>query len=178
VVAYFATYYDLFWVLDDAQRTLLFRLSPSYFDDDRASWGLALAGVHALAGNHDRARAYADSARVALETQVGDAPGNAQLHVLLGTALAYLGRKPDAIREGRRAMELLPATADAFGAAYNQHQLARIYVLVGERERALDELEALLARPYFVSPGWLRIDPTFEALRSHPRFKKLVEGTA
>jgi tetratricopeptide (TPR) repeat protein len=178
VVAYFATYYDLFWVLDDAQRTLLFRLSPSYFDDDRASWGLALAGAHALAGNHDRARAYADSARVALETQVGDAPENAQLHVLLGTALAYLARKPEAIREGRRAVELLPPSADAFAGMYNQHQLARIYVLVGEPERAIDELEALLDRPYFLSPGWLRIDPTFDRLRSHPRFKKLVEGTA
>jgi hypothetical protein len=42
----------------------------------------------------------------------------------------------------------------------------------------MDELEALLARPYFLSPGWLRIDPTFEALRNHPRFKKLVEGAA
>jgi tetratricopeptide (TPR) repeat protein len=165
-------------VLDGAQRTLLFRLSPSYFDDDRASWGLALAGAHALAGNRDRARAYADSARVALEAQVRDAPENSQLHVLLGTALAYLGRKADAIREGRRAVELVPPATDAFIGVYNQHQLARIYVLVGEPERAMDELEALLDRPYFLSPGWLRIDPTFEALRSHPRFKKLVEGTA
>jgi len=98
--------------------------------------------------------------------------------VLLGTALAYLGRKADAIREGHRAVELLPPAANAFSGVYNQHQLARIYVLVGEPERALDELEALLARPYFLSPGWLRIDPTFEPLRSHPRFKKLVEGTA
>jgi len=178
VVAYFATYWDLFWVLDDAERALLFRLSPAYFDDDRASWGLALAGAHAVAGDQDRARVYADSARLALEAQVRETPDNAQLHVLLGTALAYLGRKADAIREGHRAVELLPPAANAFSGVYNQHQLARIYVLVGEPERALDELEALLARPYFLSPGWLRIDPTFEPLRSHPRFKKLVEGTA
>jgi serine/threonine-protein kinase len=178
VVAYFATYWDLFWVLDDAQRALLLGMSPAYFDDDRASWGLALAGANAVAGDRDRARAYADSARLALEDQMRDAPDNAQLHVLLGTALAYLGRKADAIREGRRAVELLPPTAHAFSGAYNQHQLARIYVLVGEPERAMDELEALLARPYFISPGWLRIDPTFDPLRKLPRFAELVDGTA
>jgi TolB-like protein/tetratricopeptide (TPR) repeat protein len=178
VIAYFATYWDLFWVPDDAQQELLFRLSPGYFDDDRGAWGLALAGAHAVAGNPDRARAYADSARVAIEAQVRETPDNAQLHVLLGTALAYLGRKADAIREGRRAVELVSPGTNAFSGAYNQHQLARIYALVGEPERALDELEALLARPYFVSRGWLRIDPTFEALRDNPRFKKLVEGAA
>ena len=59
-----------------------------------------------------------------------------------------------------------------------QHQLARIYMLVGEPEKALDQLEPLLRIPYYLSPGWLRIDPTFDPLRSNPRFKKLVEGTA
>ncbi len=174
VTAYFATYYDLFWVLDDAQRALLFRLRPGYFDDDRGAWGLALAGAHALEGSRVRARAYADSARAAMEAQVRDAPDNAQLHVLLGTALAYLDRKADAIREGRRARELSPLSANAFNGTYIQHQMARIYILVGEPEQALDELESLLPHPYFVSPGWLRIDPTFDPLRKHPRFQKLL----
>jgi adenylate cyclase len=58
-----------------------------------------------------------------------------------------------------------------------QHQLARIYILVGEPEKALDQLEPLLKVPYFLSPGWLRIDPTFDPLRNNPRFRKLVEGT-
>ena len=55
--------------------------------------------------------------------------------------------------------------------------MARIYILLGEPEKALDMLEPLLKVPYFLSPGWLRIDPTFDALRGNPRFKKLVEGT-
>ena len=71
-------------------------------------------------------------------------------------------------------MELLPVSRDAYSGPYIQPQLARIYLLVGEPEKALDQLEPLLRIPYYLSPGWLRIDPTFDPLRSHPRFKKLV----
>jgi len=57
-----------------------------------------------------------------------------------------------------------------------QHQLARIYTLVGEPEKALDRLEPLLKVPYHLSPGWLRIDPEFTALKGNPRFEKLRAG--
>jgi hypothetical protein len=97
--------------------------------------------------------------------------------VLLGTALAYLGRK-EAIREGRRSVELLPVSANAFHGPYMQHQLARIYILTGEYDQAVEALEPLLKLPYLLSPGWLRIDPTFDPLREHPRFRKLVESAA
>jgi adenylate cyclase len=176
MVAYFATYYDLFWLLDDAQRALLFRLSPTYFDDDRGTWGLALAGAHALEGRHVRALAYADSARVAFEAQIAENPENAQLHVLLGTALAYLGRKADAVQEGRRGLEMNPPSVNAFSGPYFQHQMARIYVLVGEADSALDELEALLRMPYFVTRAWLPVDPTWDPLRRHPGFQRLVRA--
>jgi hypothetical protein len=98
--------------------------------------------------------------------------------VLLGLALAYLGRKSDAIREGRRGVELTPISRDGSFGPYIQHQLMRIYLLVGEPEKALDQLEPLLRVPYYLSPGYLRIDPTFDPLRKNPRFMKLVEGTA
>jgi hypothetical protein len=58
-----------------------------------------------------------------------------------------------------------------------QHQPARIYLLVGEREKALDRLEPLLqVRYYYLSPGWLKIDPTFAPLRGNSRFERLVDG--
>jgi tetratricopeptide (TPR) repeat protein len=177
LTAYVATYYDLFWLLDEGQRALLLRLGPSYFDDDRATWGLALAGTHALEGHGALARTYADSARIALEAQLRSTPDDAQLHVLRGTALAYLGQKDEAIREGRRSVELLPASTNAFAGPYMQHQLARIYIMTGEYDQAVDALEPLLKLPYFLSPGWLRIDPTFAPLRGNPRFERLVMGT-
>jgi hypothetical protein len=63
---------------------------------------------------------------------------------------------------------------DAYGGPYNQHQLVRIYMLVGEPEKALDRLEPLLKIPYFLSPGWLKVDPNFDPLRNNPRFQKLI----
>ena len=147
-VSYVANFYDLFWLLDDGQRSLLYRLTPAQFDDDRGAWGLSLAGAYALQGDRRHAQAYADSAASAFESQVRKTPEDGQLHALLGVALAYLGRKDEAIREGRRGVELVPMTKNAFQAPYNHHQLARIYLLVGEPEQALDEIELLLKVPY------------------------------
>ncbi len=174
LVAYLANYGDLVWILDESQRELLLRLTPGAFDDDRATWGISLAQACALKGDAAGVRTYAEEARRAFEEQLSTAPQNAQRHVLLGLALAYLGRKEEAIREGRRAMELAPVARDASLGPYDQHQLVRIYILVGEPEKALDELEPLLKVPYTLSPAWLKIDPNFDPLRKNPRFQKLV----
>lgn len=176
LVAYQATYNDLVWVLDEQQRELLLRLMPNAFDDDRGAWGLCLVQAYALKGETANVRTYAEEARKAFEEQLRATPGDAQRHVLLGLALAYLGRKEEAIREGEHSLVLLPVTKDAIAGPYNQHQLARIYILVGEPEKALDQLEPLLKIPYYLSPGWLKIDPNFDPLRKNPRFQKLVGG--
>jgi hypothetical protein len=54
--------------------------------------------------------------------------------------------------------------------------MVRLYLLAGEPERALDEVQTLLKKPYYVSPKWLEIDPTFAPLRGNPRFERLVSG--
>jgi hypothetical protein len=71
----------------------------------------------------------------------------------------------------------MPTSRDAFQAPYMQHQLARIYLLVGEPDKALDQFEGLLKVPYYLSPGWLRIDPTFAPLKGNPRFERLIAGS-
>jgi tetratricopeptide (TPR) repeat protein len=175
LVAYVATLYDLFWVLDDEQQQLLLRLSAEPFGGNRADWAMALAQTHALRGDTLRAHAYADTARVAYETQIRDVPKNGTPHGLLGVMLAYMGRPTDAMQEGERGVDL--ATKGSRGWAYTRHLLTRIYIMAGEYDKALDQLDLLLKVPYQLSPGWLRIDPNFDPLRGNPRFDCLVKGT-
>ena len=177
LVAYVATANDLVWILDEHQRELLLRLTPSAFDDDRGTWARCLSQASALERDAANVRVYAEEARQAFEEQLRAAPDNAQRHVVLGLALAYLGRKEEAIREGEQAVALDPVAKDALRGPYYQHELVRIYILVGEPEKALDRLEPLLKVPYYLSPGWLAIDPNFDPLRKNPRFQKLVAGT-
>ncbi len=176
LVAFFATYQDLVWVVSKEQQDLLLRLTPGAFDENRGAWGLHLAQAWALRGDRANTRRYAEEARMAYEEQLRGAPENAQQHVLLGVALAYLGRTAEALREGERGVALLPVSKDAYAGAYMQHQLARIHILLGQPEKALDRLEPLLSIPYFLSPGWLRIDPSFDPLRGNPRFERLAAG--
>ena len=173
-----AVYQDLYWVLDDEQQRHVLAQPPSAFDDDRGNWSIVRAEIYHLRGDRGLTAVWADSARRALEEQTRVTPDDAQRHVFLGLALAYLGRKADAVREGRRGVELTPMSQDQYNGAYFRLQLARIYIVLGEPDQALDQLEPLLRIPFHLSPGWLRVDPTFDPLRSHPRFRKLVEGTA
>ncbi len=174
-VAYMATFWDLYWPLDAEQRALVKRLTPSAFDNDAGTWGLAVAGVYEVEGDPRRAAAYGDSARAAFEQQLTATPDDAQRKVLHGLALAYMGKKDAAIREAEAGAALAPVAGDATGGTYYQHQLVRIYILVGEHEKALDRLEPLLRQPYYLSPGWLKLDPTFDPLRKNPRFQRLVD---
>jgi serine/threonine-protein kinase len=174
LVAYIASSQELNWLLDEDQQRLLLRLTPSAFDDDRGTWGLALAQIYALRGNAAKARVYADSARLAYEQQLQATPQHDRRRVSLGLALAYLGDRSAAIREGQRAVANSPIIADA--ASGQLHQLIRIYLVTGQSEKALDHLESLLEIPHHLSPGWLKIDPTFDSLRGNPRFQRLVNA--
>jgi serine/threonine protein kinase/TolB-like protein/Tfp pilus assembly protein PilF len=177
LAASFGNYFDLYWVLEPDLQNLLLRLTPSAFDD-RAAWAIVLAQTYRLQGDPARTRAYADSARLGFEARLRDAPADPQSHVFRGLALAYLGRKAEAIEEGEKGLALLPMTKDTYTGPYVQHQLVRIYIEVGEPDKAMDRLEPLLRMPYNLSPGWLRVDPTFDPLRKLPRFQKLVENPA
>jgi eukaryotic-like serine/threonine-protein kinase len=174
LVAWIANYWDLVWVLDEGQRELLLRLTPSAFDEDRGIWGICLAQAYALKGDQANVQVQAEEARKAFEDQLRKSPEDATRRIVLGLSFAYLNRKEEAIREGLRGVALTPVSKDAYIGPYYQHQLVRIYMLTGEPEKALDQLEPLLKIPYYLSPGWLKIDPNFDPLRNNPRFQKLL----
>jgi tetratricopeptide (TPR) repeat protein len=178
LVAYMAQFADLIWVLEPDQQALLLRLTPSAFDDNRGIWGWVRSQTYALRRDPKRARAYADTARAALESQLEGAPDNAELHVRIGLAAAYQGDSVTAVREGMRGVALLPLDRNAVDGAALQHWLVRIYIAVGQFDKALDHLEPLLQASYYLSPGFLRIDPTFDPLRGNPRFERLVQDAS
>jgi hypothetical protein len=101
--------------------------------------------------------------------------GDPQGHVLLGVCLALAGNYAPAIKEGEKGVRLLPIETDADMGAYLLHQLIRIYMLAGDHDSALEQLETLVAQPYVLSPGRLRIDPDFRRLRGDPRFQRLIQ---
>ena len=175
LVAAVAVTGDGVWILTSDQRRLLERLTPSAFEDDRAIWALTLMQAFALDGDSDATRTHAEEARKALEEQLAKTPENAFARVGLGLALAHLGRKEEAVREGERASAPGPGASES-GEAYIRHQRARIYLLVGQPDKALDLLESLSPPRYVLSPGRLKIDPDFDSLRGNPRFQKLVAG--
>jgi eukaryotic-like serine/threonine-protein kinase len=174
LIVYVAQYADLFWVLTDQQQRALLMLGPEPFDGDRVGWGLALAGTAATRGDRATAHAFADSARVAAIGALARTPDDAQTHTQLGLAYAYLGNADAAVREGRRAVSLVPMARDAYNGVYYQHQLARIYALTGDASQSVAALTPVLAVPYYLSKEWLMVDPTFAAVRDSPAFRNLL----
>jgi len=132
------------------------------------------ARTYGFLGRKDLESAYYDSARVNLENRIESRPDDPRLHSTLGLVYAGLGRKQDAIREARLAVELLPLSRDASRAPYNMVHLALTYTMVGEYDLATDELEHLLSIPAPISAAQLRTEPRWAPLRGNPRFEKLV----
>jgi serine/threonine-protein kinase len=135
------------------------------------------AQIYGLMGNKQLEQDQYKSAASVLETGIQQEPNDARFHSALGIAYAGLARKQDAIREGKLAVELLPVNKDAMRSFYRAKDLAQIYVMVGEFDLAIDQLEFLLSIPGELSVPLLRIEPAWEPLRDHPRFRNLVEST-
>jgi serine/threonine-protein kinase len=173
----FARFEELGWLLNEEQQRQVVKLDDDFYEGDRGNWGLVNAQLHTMLGHEALARAYADSAQLAYEKNIRQAPEDGQLQSLRGLSLAYLGRREEAIREAERAVELVPIEKDAYFGPYLQLLLARVHMMVGSKDRAVELLEPLVELPNNLSKAWLRVDPTFEPLRSHPRFQALVGGT-
>jgi len=92
-------------------------------------------------------RTYADTLRMILKHDISKRRGVARLHSALGLAYAFLGRTEEAIKEGRRALELMPVSKDALDGPLYVQRLARIYAILGEYDPAIEKLEYLLSIP-------------------------------
>jgi len=129
-------------------------------------------------GDAAAARAAFESARVEAETTVREQPDYGPNLCVLGMIDAALGRKEDAIREGRRAVELLPVAKDSIAGAGIMENLAIIYAWTGEKNLAIDQVAATLQIPSNLNYGKLRLHPFWDPLRGDPRFEKLVASLA
>jgi serine/threonine-protein kinase len=133
-------------------------------------------GLAARARGDEAAAEKAFSAtRVQMESLLREQPDFPEVLCILGMSDVALGRREDGIREGRRAVELLPVTKDAMTGAELLRNLAIIYAWVGEKDLAIKQLEELLPLYSPISYGQLRLHPWWDPLRDDPRFERLVE---
>jgi serine/threonine-protein kinase len=141
-------------------------------------------GCTALArGDNAAAQTQFAAALPAFEAAVQEAPGTALRHANLGLIYSFIGRKEDAIREARRAVELEPESKDAIQAPWMNGFLAMIYARTGEVDSALPVLERVLASPFpvdntncCVTYGDLKKRWQWDLVRNDPRFQKLIGG--
>src|SRR5438067_1247447 len=131
-----------------------------------------------LLGDAAAARAAFTAARAKQEELVHPGPDYAQALCVLGLIDAALGRKEDALQEGRRAVELLPVERDAFAAPDIIQLFSIICAWTGEKDLACEQLANVTQFPSFLTYGRLRLLPFWDPLRGDPRFEKIVASLA
>ena len=125
-------------------------------------------------GDNNRAQSAFTAAR-ALEAKITqDQPDYAPAWSMLGLIDAGLGRKADAIAEGKRACELLPLSKDSWEGPSYVVNLAIIYSWLGEKDLALEQLKISTQNPVGITYGDLKLQPYWDSLRGDPRFEKIV----
>jgi len=122
-------------------------------------------------------KTHAEKARIALEALVKEHPEDPRYRGDLGIVYGYLGRKDDAVREGNQAVNLYPVSKDAMAGPGYILNLAGILIIVGEYDKAIEQLEYLMSIPagQDLSLNLLQFGPAYDPIRDHPRFKRLIE---
>jgi TolB-like protein/Tfp pilus assembly protein PilF len=129
-------------------------------------------------GDAAAAQAAFLAARAEVENTVREQPDYGPGVTVLGLTDAALGRKEEALREGLHAVELLPITKDSIDGAEVMKYLGVIYAWCGEKDRAIQQIEATLQIPSTLSYGNLKLHPCWDSLRGDPRFEKIVTDAA
>jgi serine/threonine protein kinase/tetratricopeptide (TPR) repeat protein len=136
---------------------------------------LLQAYLEEFRGAHTKAKACYDSARVILERREHATPDDERIHSALGIAYAGLGRAVEAVKEGERGVALLPVEKDAWRGSFRLGDLAHIYTMVGEKDKAIDVLQRLISIPSEFSTASLRLDPRWRSLHGNKRFEAMVK---
>ena len=132
------------------------------------------ATAYAAMKDEAKTRANYEEAREKAEAAVRESPEDGPRHALLGLIYAGLGRCDEAKAEGRRAVELLPESKDAFDGPILVMSRARIEMMCGDFETALALLDRSLQTPAGITVQELRLDPVWDPLRNDPRFEQML----
>ena len=129
-------------------------------------------------GDSAGAQAAFAAARREVEMTLAKQPDFPAALSLLGMIDAGFGRKEEALREGRRACELLPISRDSIVGTSLAVNLAQIYAWTDEKELAIEQIAAVERVPNLLSYGFLKLHPIWDSLRGDPRFEKIVTSLA
>lgn len=152
-----------------------FNLTGGYITPREWFEGLIALG----AGDSQKARAAFEAARNRAAATLARRPGDSKLAIILAQIDARLGNRDDALREGERALELLPVTKDAVDGPVILTRFANIHAQLGDRSRALDLLEQATKIPNGeASYGELKLDERWDPLRNEPRFQTILTSVA
>jgi len=141
-----------------------------------APQSLLRAQIYGLKKNAPSEKVQYESAAAFLEDKIRKEPEESRYFSSLGIAYAGLGRKADAVRAAEKAVQILPLTKDFMAAAFRQRDLAKVYTMVGEYDKAFDVIEKLLPLTGEISIPFLRLDPSFAPLLALPRFERLAKN--
>ena len=137
---------------------------------------LLLGQIYGLMKNQEMEKRHYESAVAFLEGKVRKDPEDSRYFSALGIAYAGLGRKADAVRAAEKAVEILPLTKEFMAAAFRARDLAQVYTMVSEYDKAFDLIEKLLSLTGEISVPFLRLDPVWAPLLASPRFERLVKN--
>jgi serine/threonine-protein kinase len=128
--------------------------------------------------NETKARTAFAAARPEQEKIIQAQPNFGPALCVLGLIDAGLGKKDEALREARRAVELLPVEKDSFTGAQMIEILAITAAWLGEKDLACQQLSIAAGRPSVLSYGQLKLLPYWDPLRGDPRFEQIVNSLA
>ena len=168
---------------DAADRAMTAVCADEFQSNGQPTPKSSIADAGPGAGRSAAARKYFELALPRFREAVEQSPDTAVRHANLGLLYVFMDRKEEAIREGRRAVELLPESKDAMSGPWISGYLAMIYARLGDLDSALPLLEHLLTAPAYIDHTHCSITYSdlrkrwqWDPVRNDPRFQRLLSA--